>query len=374
MHFILGGLVGFYLSPNPCFATLPITLIIVGSTFSAPVLSHFMQKFGRKLGFIVGCFFGGLGAGIATYAIYVSSFTFFLLGSIITGIYMSSYGFYRFAATDTARENFRPKAIAYVVAAGLVSAILGSQLVKLTSGLTTVPFLASYLAIICLNLTGPLIFAFLTIPIKDFSRQKVTDNTRLFEILNTTQIKVAIFCGMVSYGLMNLMMTSTPLAVVGCGFTEHNAADVVMTHVLAMAIPSFFTGHLIIRFGTRPVILLGIFFLFLAAVTGLSGLALTNFFIALVLLGVGWNFSFIGSTTLLTNSHKPSERGKVQGFNDMFVFGFVALASLASGGLMNCAGENSSAGWMLVNLAMFPLLVIASIALVSLPLKDTISK
>ena len=142
MHFILGGLAGAYLSTTPCFATLPVSMIIIGSTVTAPFLSTFMQKFGRKFGFMLGSLCGAFGASISSVALYISSFNLFLLGSLITGIYMSSYGFYRFAATDTAREIFRPKAISYVMAAGLVSAILGPQLVKLTAELSIIPFLA----------------------------------------------------------------------------------------------------------------------------------------------------------------------------------------------------------------------------------------
>ena len=366
MHFILGGLAGAYLSTTPCFATLPVSMIIIGSTVTAPFLSTFMQKFGRKSGFILGSFCGAVGATIASVALYISSFNLFLLGSLITGIYMSSYGFYRFAAADTAREIFRPKAISYVMAAGLISAILGPQLVKLTAELSLIPFLGSYITIVILNIFGPAIFSFLRIPVKSNIKLSSKESRRLIQILIAAPIRTAIICGMISYALMNLVMTSAPLAVVGCGFSQGNAADIVMVHVLAMSIPSFFTGHLILRFGLRPVIGLGLILLCLAAISGLSGTELFNFFITLILLGLGWNFSFIGATNLLANSHSANERGKTQGVNDMIIFGFVALASLSSGALLNCSGGDIQQGWQLVNLAMFPLLLISVSTLVNL--------
>ena len=368
MHFILGGLAGAYLSTTPCFATLPVSMIIIGSTVAAPLLSTFMQKFGRKFGFIVATLSGAVGASISSLALYISSFNLFLLGSLITGIYMSSYGFYRFAATDTAREIFRPKAISYVMAAGLVSAVLGPQLVKLTAELSIIPFLGSYVTIIILNIFGPAIFSFLRIPVQPKSTESTERGRSLVQILMTAPIRTAIICGMISYALMNLIMTSAPLAMVGCGFNQGNAADVVMAHVLAMSIPSFFTGHLILRFGVKPIIGIGLSLLCLAALSGLSGTGLLNFFITLILLGLGWNFSFIGATNLLANNHTDCERGKTQGINDMIVFGFVALASLSSGALLNCSGGNIQQGWQLVNLGMFPLLIIASSTLVFLKL------
>ena len=364
MYFILGGLAGQYLSPNPCLSTLPVTMIIIGSTITAPFLSSFMQKFGRRPGFVVGGLSGGLGSAISSYAIYSHSFKLFLLGSVITGIYMSSYGFYRFAATDTAREKFRPKAISYVVAAGLISAIFGPQLVKLTSDTFIIPFLGSYLSIILLNCFGIFIFFFLDIPVKKKAHFASYKSRTWVELLSTTNIKIAIICAMVSYSVMNLMMTAAPMAVVGCGFSQNNAADVVMAHVLAMSIPSLFTGHLIIKYGIKKILIVGLLFLFSAALAGFSGTELVNFFGALILLGLGWNFTFIAATTLLANSHRPLDQGKAQGINDMCVFGFVALASLGSGGLLNCAGGTFGQGWQFVSTAMLPLLVIAAITII----------
>ncbi|MDX1742279.1 MAG: MFS transporter, partial [Ruegeria sp.] len=191
------------------------------------------------------------------------------------------------------------------------------------------------------------------------------------EMLKTPRIAVAIICGMVSYALMNLVMTSTPLAVVGCGFSSDDAADVVTSHVLAMYVPSFFTGQLIARFGVERIVAFGLAILGAAGVVALQGVELGNFFIALILLGIGWNFGFIGATTMLASSHDPSERGRMQGLNDLLVFGGVTVASLASGGLMNCSGGSPVEGWTAVNLAMIPLLTLAGGALLWLVLKPS---
>jgi len=168
---------------------------------------------------------------------------------------------------------------------------------------------------------------------------------------------------------MNLMMTSTPLAVVGCGFQQNDAADVVTGHVLAMFVPSFFTGHLIARYGAERIVAIGLLILATAGAVGLMGVELGNFFVALILLGIGWNFGFIGGTAMLASAHTPEERGKVQGMNDMIVFGFVTIASLASGGLMNCSGGSAQEGWTAVNLAMVPFLMLAGGALIWLWLR-----
>lgn len=369
MMFVVGGLAGQMLAPNPCLATLPISLIVFGSMTTAPWLSTTMQRFGRKVGFSIGTIGGAAGASVSAYGLYIDSFLIFLLGSYLAGIYMSAQGFYRFAASDTASDSFRPKAISYVMAGGLASAIIGPQLVKLTNDATVIPFLGIYLTIIVLNLGGMLLFFFLDIPKPpQRSAGDPTGRTR-GELLRDPKIVVAIICAMVSYALMNLVMTSTPLAVVGCGYEQDTAADIVSAHVLAMFIPSFFTGHLIARFGTTNIVALGLFILAGAGGVALMGVELENFYIALILLGLGWNFGFIGATAMLQNAHAPEERGRVQGLNDAIVFGCVTIASLASGGLMNCAGGSVTAGWTSVNLAMIPFLALAGGALIWLSLR-----
>jgi MFS family permease len=367
MIFVIGGLAGGMFSPNPCLATLPISFIVFGSMITAPWLSPLMQRNGRRFGFFLGAASGAVGAMISAYGLYIGSFYVLLMGSLLTGVYMSAQGFYRFAATDTASEAFRPKAISYVMAGGLISAIIGPQLNKLVQDAFVVPFLGTYLAVAALNLFGMLLFLALDLP-KGTKGQPVMANAPKArsrrELLRDPRIIVAVICGMVAYSLMNLVMTSTPLAVVGCGFTKNNANDIVSAHVLAMFAPSFFTGHLIARFGVEKIIATGLVILMGAGMVALSGVAIPNFFGALILLGIGWNFGFIGATTMLSSAHAPHERGVVQGMNDMIVFGMVTVASLASGGLMKCSGGTAVEGWDAVNLAMIPFLILAAGALI----------
>jgi MFS family permease len=393
MIFTVGGLAGQSLASNLCFATLPISLVVLGSMITATPLSNIMQRYGRRTGFLVGAAGGALGASLSALGIYQGSFPIFLLGSLFTGIYMSAQGFYRFAATDTASDTYRAKAISYVMAGGLLSAVIGPQLATATSfSISPFPFFGTYIAVALLNVLGAGLFFFLDIPTPPLQEKGAPKGRTRLELLTTPRIAVAIICAMVSYALMNLVMTSTPLAVVGCGLSgattlpaglaERLAQDdlreqfqaiagfVVTGHVLAMFAPSFFTGHLINRFGVERVIGAGLVILGLAGAVALAGITLGNFFIALILLGLGWNFGFIGATSMLAASHSTQERGRIQGMNDLIVFGGVTVASVASGGLMNCTGGAPQAGWTAVNMAMAPFLVLAGGSLLWLMLRS----
>lgn len=364
MIFIVGGLAGQSLASNACFATLPISMIVLGSMLTASPLSNLMQKFGRKFGFFIGAIGGLTGGIIGAIGLATGSFFIFLMGSFFTGIYMSAQGFYRFAATDTATKSFRPKAISYVMAGGLASAIIGPQIVKVTTEAMVIPFLGTYVAVVILNFLGSFLFLLLKIPKLEKKNIYAPNKRSHKELVSTPRVAVAMICAMVSYAMMNLVMTSTPLAVVGCGYSPSDAANVVSAHVIAMFLPSFFTGHLIARYGEELIVGIGLFLLAFAGVVALSGAQLENFFLALIFIGLGWNFGFIGATTMLTNSHSEAERGRVQGMNDLFVFGGVTLASFSSGGLMNCTGGDHLAGWTSVNLAIFPMLLIAGVTLI----------
>ncbi|MEI2804780.1 MFS transporter [Albidovulum sp.] len=369
MIFTVAGLAGQMLSPKPCWATLPISMMVLGSMLAATPLSALMGRHGRRAGFWVGTLAGALGAAVAAWGLSRGSFAVFLFGAFLAGIYQSAQGFYRFAAADTASAAFRPKAISWVMAGGLASAIIGPQMVKLTAEALPVAFLGTYLAVIAINLAGASIFFFLDIPAAPRRAGGEPPGRSRAEMLRDPTILVAMVCAMVSYALMNLIMTSTPLAVVGCGYGTGDAADIVTAHVLAMFIPSFFTGHLIARFGAAPIVGTGLVILAAAGAVALTGVELERFYAALVLLGIGWNFGFIGATTLLSSAHAPEERGRIQGINDLVVFGGVTAASLASGGLMNCSGTGVIAGWQAVNLAMLPFLVLAGASLIWLVLR-----
>ncbi|MEP1198660.1 MFS transporter [Tateyamaria sp.] len=374
MMFVVAGLAGQQITPYACLATLPISLIVFGSMTTAPWLSNVMQRFGRKTGFILGACGGLIGAAIGAYALSISSFWLFLAGSYMTGIYMSAQGFYRFAAADTASEAFRPKAISYVMAGGLLSAIIGPQVVGYVTANTADATVARYIPIywwaIAFNVMGMALFLLLDIPKPPAPSASDGPGRTRRELLASPRIAVAVICAAVSYALMNLVMTSTPLAVVGCGFGEPDAANVVTIHVLAMFAPSFFTGHLISRFGVERIMGLGLGILGIAGIVALQGVDLMNFYGALFLLGIGWNFGFIGATTMLAGAHTPQERGRMQGMNDLIVFGGVTVASLASGGLMNCIGGDPVEGWAAVNIAMVPFLVLAGGSLIWLVMRN----
>ena len=369
LHFTIGGLSGQMLATDKCWATLPISMTVLGSMLTAPWLSQVMQKLGRRPGFLIGATGGAVGAGINAYALWIGSFPLLLLGSLFIGIYMSAQGFFRFAAADTASDDFRPKAISFVMAGGLVSAVVGPQLVKITADSFAVPFVGAYLAVIAINVVGSLIFIGLSIPKPKAKDPNAPQGRSRLELLKEPRILVAMICAMVSYALMNLVMTSTPLAVVGCGYTSAHASDVVMAHVLGMFVPSFFTGHLIARFGVERIIATGLTILLAAGAVALSGVDILHFYGALILLGIGWNFGFIGATAMLTMNQRPEEQGRVQGMNDFFVFGMVTVASVASGGLMNCSGSSAIQGWNAVNYAMAPFLLLAAASLLWFYLK-----
>ena len=377
MYIILGGLVGQSLASNVCYATLPISLLIVGSMVSSPILSNLMQSTTRRLGLIVGNLAGLIGSLTSLFGIFLRSFELFLLGSFISGGYMASQAFYRFTATDDCEDRFKARAISTVLSGGLIAAILGPSIVKICLSLNnSVPFLYSYLAIVILNCLGPFILSYVKpiYPSKS-SGENINHNDKsnrpnfnrpLMTIFKKPVIFVSIICSMIAYGVMNLIMTSSPIAIVGCGFATNQAANVVSAHALAMFAPSFITGKFIEKYGEKSIISTGMILFLLAVLIAYQGVDISNFYISLILIGVGWNFSFIGSTSLLTKNHYPSERGKVQGINDFFVFGFVALSSVTSGWLMNCSANSSQLGWEVVNLSATPLVIFALISLIGL--------
>ncbi len=372
MYFILGGLVGQSLASNVCYATMPISLLIVGSMVSSPILSNLMQSTTRRLGLFVGNIAGLIGSLTSLLGIFLRSFELFLLGSFVSGAYMASQAFYRFTATDDCEDRFKARAIATVLSGGLIAAVLGPSIVKISFSLNnSVPFLYSYLAIAILNCLGPFILSYVKpIPLSKSSWGNTNDNSNktnlnrpLLTIFKSPVIFVSIICSMTAYGVMNLIMTSSPIAIVGCGFGTNQAANVVSAHALAMFAPSFVTGKLIEKYGEKSIISMGMILFLLAVFIAYQGVDISNFYISLILVGIGWNFSFIGSTSLLTKNHYPSERGKVQGINDFFVFGFVALSSVTSGWLMNCSASSSQLGWAVVNLTATPLVIFALISL-----------
>ncbi len=363
VHFILAGLIGQLLAENKALATLPVSITVLTTTLLAPGMSALMGRWGRRTGILLGAMGGTAGALLAIYAIEAHDFHLFLVASALLGTYQSAHGFYRFAATDLASAEYRPRAISWVMAGGLASAVIGPELVVQFQDLRApVPFSGAYQAVIVVNLIGVLPVLLLDIPTPARRKRGQRAGRPWSEILADRRVVIAMLCAMISYALMNLVMTSTPLAMVACGFATEDAAEVVRIHVLAMFAPSFVTGHLISRFGTSRIIAVGLIALAISAFVAVAGITFVHFGIALALLGIGWNFGFIGATTLLASAHAPEERARVQGVNDFLVFGLVTVASFGSGALM------ASIGWEAVNYAMLPFLGIAAAGLAWLAL------
>ena len=340
------------LGDDKSLATLPVTAVVTGTAIATIPASLFMRQVGRKMGFMFGAVIGMTGAAICSYAIWIGHFWAFVFGAILVGMYTAFGNYYRFAAVDIAGEKNRSKAVSYVLAGGVIAGFIGPQIASHSKDLFA-PFLymGSYLSIVLLGFLALLFISFVKIP-----KMHIPDHEQaqrpLSEIVRQPTFIVAVLSAMIGYGVMSLVMTATPLAMVGCGHQPSDSFNVISWHVVAMFGPSFFTGNLISRFGEYKIILLGALLGVASVIVSLSGLELANFYIALVLLGLSWNFMFIGGTTLVTTTYKPSETAKVQGLNDFLVFGTVATASLMSGQLQE------RFGWDVVNYGALPLLAV----------------
>lgn len=349
---VTAGLVGSQLAPSASWATLPMSMMIIGTAATTFPISLMMRRTGRRLGFVLCALIGAIGAALGTVAIFLRSFELFLAGSFLVGVYQASASYYRFAAADTASPAFRPKAISWVMTGGIIAALIGTVLVMATVDLfAPITFAGTWAVMALLALAGGVILLAVDIPNTD-NRDAPTGRP-LAEIARQPRYIVAALTAMLAYGIMMLVMTATPVAMLGCGFSVQDSSWVIQWHALAMFVPSFFTGSLIARYGAEKISALGMILLVGAAVSGLMGLRFENFAVGLVLLGLGWNFGFIGGTTLLTDTYRPEERNKAQGLNDFLVFATTALTSLSAGKLL------AWFGWDGVNYAVFPMVVLA---------------
>jgi MFS family permease len=348
------SILGSMLAPDKSLATLPISMMVVGIWAGTLPVGFLAKRYGRRTAYVSASVCGAIAGLIGYAAVLRGSFPLLLLATFCGGLYAASHMSYRFGAADTASAEFKPKAIAWVMAGGLFAAILGPQLVIFTKDLMP-PYLfaASYLGqSLFAVLAGLVILLFFRAPgLAHFGSAKAGRPLR--EIARQPRFIVAVVIGVASYALMNLMMTSAPLAMVDCGHSVANATLGIQWHVLAMYAPSFFTGGLIMRFGIARVTAVGLVLLTLSAVVGLSGITVGHFWTALVLLGVGWNLSFVGATTMVTECYRSEERNKVQAFNDFLIFGSMAIGSFVSGSML------AHFGWYLVNVVMFPVVAVA---------------
>ncbi len=357
---IFGGYVGHTLSPDKTLATLPITTMMIGVLMGTLPIAWIMQRYGRRTGFQLGALLGILGALTCVRGIETGSFWQFCLGTHLFGYYQSSASYYRFAAADMASPKFRPTAISWALAGGLLSALITPEVLTRTQNVW-LPYAASYMSCAIAALLGLVLVTQVRIPTPPRLAADAPSGRPLREIISQPRFIVALAAGIVSYGMMNLVMTATPLAMGLCGFTPSDSAYTIRWHILAMFAPSFFTGNLISRFGRVPMALIGLVLLAGCAVAALSGITLMNFTIAMVALGLGWNFSYISATTMVTDCHTPEERSKTQAFNDLCIFGFVAFTSYLAGRLLN------TVGWSGVNYTLIPFVILAAALIVLVP-------
>jgi len=357
----INGLAGLALAPTASLATLPVTCWVVGGALATMPASQYMRKVGRQSGLMRGASIGILGALICAAAVWQASFWLLCFGALIFGTFNSFGQYYRFVAAEVAPMEFRSTAVALVLAGGLVGGILGPSISRVTIDLVEPKFTGAYLALILFVLVTIAILSRIRVPDLSAAEQAATGRP-LAEIARQPKFIVAVLSGAISYGVMNFLMTSTPIAMRVCGHPFGDAAFVISSHVVGMFAPSFLTGPLIRRLGVIPVMLAGAVLNIASIVMALSGLAVANFWWALVLLGVGWNFLYIGATTLLTETYRPEERAKAQGANEFAVFAMMTVSSLASGVIV------TSAGWDRVNYAATPLVAIVFAALIFLSL------
>jgi len=351
------GIVGSMLAPDPALMTVPISTMVLGMWLGTLPVGMLAKAFGRRFALQTGSVFGMLSGLVSYTAVMHGSFALLLLGTFCGGLYAAAHQSYRFAAADTASPKFRPKAVSWVLAGGVFAAIIGSQLVIFTKDLIPATlFAGTYLAQSACAALAACVLVFVKIPRPRVSHS-FADGRPLLAIIRQPRFIVAAACGMASYAMMNMIMTSAPLAMVTCNHSVNEAALGIQWHVIGMYAPSFITGSLILRFGVLRMMVLGLAMIVGAAALGLAGIALWNFWVGLAVLGVGWNFAFISATTLVTECHEPRERNKVQAFNDFLVFGSMALGSFSSGALL------SSYGWNAVNGMVFPVVLVAALLL-----------
>ena len=354
--FATGAIVGATIAPDVSLATVPLSMYVVGMAVGTLPTGAISRRFGRRTAFIIGTACGILTGLLGSFAILRGSFALFCAATFLGGLYGAVAQSYRFAAADGASAAFRPKAVSWVMAGGIFAGLLGPQLVQWTMEIWQ-PYLFafSFLVQAAVAVVAMAILAGVDLPKP--APADLHGGRPLLEIVRQPRFIAAALCGIIAYPVMNLVMTSAPLAMQMCGLTVSDSNFGLQWHIVAMYGPSFFTGSLIARFGAPAVVALGLSLEAVAAVIGLSGLTAMHFWATLVVLGMGWNFGFVGASALVLETHLPSERNKVQAFNDFLIFGMMALGSFSSGQLL------ANFGWSAVNLVVFPPVALGLIVL-----------
>jgi len=353
----INGLAGLALAPYAGLATLPVTCWILGGAIGTMPASLHMKRVGRQRGLTSGTLWGIAGALLCASAIWAQSFWLLCFATLVFGIYNAYGQYYRFAAADAASGDFKATAISLVLAGGLVGGIVGPTSSRWTIELLAPKFMGAYLVLIGFALATMLLLRFIDIPTPG-AAERAGSGRPLRVIAAQPKFIVAVLAGAIGYGVMNFLMTSTPIAMQACGHPYGDAAFVISSHVVGMFAPSFVSGPLIKRIGTLPVMLAGAALNLAAIGIALSGITVAQFWWSLVLLGAGWNFLYLGGTTLLTETYRPEERAKAQGANEQAIFIMMAISSLTSGFTV------ATAGWERVNLLALPLVAVVAVAIV----------
>lgn len=353
----INGLAGLALAPYAALATLPVTCWVLGGALGTMPASLHMKRVGRQRGLSLGTLWGIGGALLAAYAIWLQSFWLLCFAALVWGVYNAYGQYYRFAAADVSTPEFRATAISLVLAGGLVGGLLGPNLSRWTVDLAGPRFMGAYLALIIFAVATMLLLRFIRIP-SPTQAERSASGRPLAQIAAQPRFIVAVLSAAIGYGVMNFLMVSTPIAMRVCGHPYDAAALVVSWHVVGMFAPSFFTGGLIRRMGVLPVMLAGAALNFAAIGIALSGIAVAQFWWSMVVLGVGWNFLYVGGTTLLTETYRPEERAKAQGANDQAIFLMMVISSFTSGMTV------TAAGWERVNLFALPMVALVAAAIV----------
>ena len=345
------ALVGRILAENEAFATLPFALLFLCQMLSTIPASLYMGKVGRRLGFITGTLSALIGAIITTIAIFQGNFALFCLGTALIGVFNGFGQYYRFTAAEVCSEEYRSRAISYVLAGGVLAAFVGPNLANWSRQALPVEFAGCFTSLIALYFLSFIMASLLRIQRPTQVSSKYSGRP-LIEIARQRAYMVAVVSAMVGYGAMNFIMIATPLAMHHHAHPFSDTAFVIQWHVFGMFAPSFFTGHLIRRFGTANVMLVGILLVGLCIGMNIAGTTVIHFWAALLLLGLGWNFIFLGATTLVTDTYDTTEKSKAQALNDFMVFGTVSVTSFSSGAVQHALG------WQTINLAVIPFLAL----------------
>ena len=355
MLIILGGLAGLLLAPSPAFATLPPSVQTLAGLVATGPLSLLMGRYGRRIGFVVGGLLAISGGAAGACALVWSNFGLLLAAHVALGAALACYLYFRFAAAEVVSERSQPVAISLVLTSGLIAAFVGPQVFIWTKGLfASTPLAGAYAAICAITMIGLLPLAFVQAPRPTVRADRPRlDRAALLAILRRGPVLTAVIAGAVSHGIMVLLMAPTPLAMTGAGYSEALAGDVVRWHVVAMFAPSFFTGFVIKRFGAVPVVVTGLMLLAASALLAASGMSVHHFYVALIVLGVGWNFGFIEATTMLASAVSADERAVMQGANDTLIALAATICVFASGAIV------IEFGWTILTLASLPILAAA---------------